>query len=300
METRGDESVVEDGSDATGTGILQLGLAGRGTLRWAAVDITGPLEEARRRLDLSPIAAVAFGRSLAAASLLLRFYTKVPSTLIFEVMGDGALGKVLAEVNREGHLRGLVGEPQIATPPDGQLEIGWAVGKGTLRVTRESRIRGRYSSQVELVSGEIGKDLVHYLEQSEQIHSAALLGVLPRPDGIAAAGGFLIEALPGTEEEILAQLEANLRDLDGVSHHLDQGGIAALRDAVLIGFDREELDRHSLSYHCSCRREELLVKLQGLASTDLESIVDGDGTCEAVCAFCGNRYIYSSDELMTH
>ncbi len=299
MAVNGEQRVVNTGSDKADVGVLQLGLAGRGTLRWAAVDISGPLEEARRRLDLSPIAAVALGRSLAAASLLLRFYTKVPTTLIFEILGDGALGKVAAEVDREGHLRGLVGEPQIATPPDGQLDIGWAVGKGFLRVTRVTRIRRRYSSQVELVSGEIGKDLVHYLEQSEQIHSAALLGVLPRLGGIAAAGGLLIEALPGTEEEILLLLEANLRDLDGVSYYLEQGGIAALRDAVLMGFDREVLDRHSLYYSCSCGRDELLVKLQGLAAADLESVVDDEGTCEAVCAFCGSRYLYSSTELMT-
>lgn len=286
--------------NAANRGALQLGLAARGTFRWAVVDVTGPLEEARRRLDLSPLAAVAMGRAMAAAALLIRFSTKVPGRLLFEVSGDGPLEKISVEVSRDGELRGLVGQPQIETPEDGVLELKGAIGKGFLQVTRISQKRGRYSSQVELVNGEIGRDLAHYLEQSEQIHSAVLLGVLPRPDGIAAAGGLLIEALPGTEDELLSELEQNLARLDGVSQTLEEGGLAALRDAVLGDFDREELERFPLSYSCRCHRDQLREQLQTIAAADLEAVVDDTGLCEAVCAFCGERYVFSSDELQTN
>ncbi len=298
----------EDSSTQTpapDAGVLELGVAAGGDLRWAAVDVAGPVEEARRRLDLSPVAAVALGRALAAASLVLRFTTKQEGRLVLEVLGDGPLKKVVAEVDTRGRLRGLVGEPRLATPADGSLKIGWAVGRGTLRVTRygEPRAggpRGRYASQVELVTGELGRDLVHFLAQSQQIRSAALLGVLPRPAGVAAAGGVLVEAFPGTPEETVARLEDNIAGLDGVSELLDGGGIAALRDAVLAGFDREDLERHDLAYRCRCSRDALHQQLLAFPDEDLEEIYDAAGRCVAECAFCGNRYVFLRDELRVH
>ncbi len=277
-------------------GQLRLGVAGQSNLRWAAVDLAAPLEEVRLRLDLSPVAAVALGRALAAAALLLRFTFKVPGRLLVEIAGDGPLGKVLAEVDDRGYVRGLVGEPRLPTPRDGRLAIGWAVGKGLFKVTRLSE-RGRYDSQVELVSGELGKDLVHFLDQSQQIRSAALLGVLPRPQGIVGAGGVLIESFPGTPEEIVALLESNIASLEGVSAELHQGGLQGLLDALLSGMDCEELERHELRYGCGRGRENLLAKLAHLSPEDVDSIVDGRGCFAAQCAFCGRRYEFSRQEL---
>ncbi len=278
------------------SGELRLGVAGRGDLRWAVADVTGPLEAMRRGVDLSPVAAVALGRALAAATLVLRFATKEPGQLVLEVLGDGPLGKVIAEADSRGRLRGLVGEPRVETPEDGSLMIAEAVGSGTLRVTQESE-RGRYSSQVELVSGEIGKDLVHFLEQSRQIRSAALLGVLPRPTGIGAAGGLLIEAFPGVAEEILELLERNIAAIDSVAGSLAAGGTGMLRDQVLEGFDREDLERFPLLYSCRCRRETLVDQIRHLSEQDLDEISDENGRFEAVCAFCGSSYELDRVEL---
>ncbi len=276
---------------------LEVGLAGSGSLRWAAVELAAVLEEARRRLDLSPIAAVALGRSLTGAVLLQRIFLKTPDRVVLEVSGDGPLGKVIAEASESGHLRGLVGSPHLATPTDGQMRIAPLLGEGFLRVTREGD-RGRYTSQVSLVSGELGDDLTHYLEQSEQISSAVLLGVLPRPSGIAAAGGLIVEALPGTEEETLQRLEGNIRALEGVSSTLDRGGLGALAEAVLGELEPEILERQRLEYRCRCDRGALLAKLRPLARQDLGSLVGEAGECEAICAFCGERYLYGAAELV--
>ncbi len=278
-------------------GWLQLGSAGQGSLRWVAADIGGVLEEARRRLDLSPIAAVALGRTLTAAALIQRICLRMPRRLIVEVLGDGPLGKVIAETDREGRMRGLVGAPQIATPADGRLALAPLLGRGLLRVTREEE-RSRSSSQVALVTGELGEDVAHYLEQSEQIRSAVLLGVLPRPGGIAAAGGFVVEALPGTEEETLEELERNIRGVEGVSAVLARGGGAALAAAVLDGLDHEVLEEIPVAYRCRCSRESLLDQLLTLGRADLESVIDDDGECEAVCAFCGAVYRFPIGELL--
>ncbi len=281
-------------------GSLQLGVACNGDLRWAVADVTGPLESIRRALDLSPVAAVALGRALTAAALVLRFTTKEPGQVLLEVLGDGPLGKIVADVDFDGHLRGLVGTPQLAADDDSQVtSIRWAIGQGTLRVTQESD-HGRYSSQVELVSGELGADLVHFLEQSQQIHSAALLGVLPLPTGIGAAGGLLIEAFPGAPDNTLERLEANIARLDGVSTYLADGGPKALCDAVLAGFDREDLERYPLSHSCRCRRDSVLAPIQQMSSDEVDSLVDDAGRIVAVCAFCGARYEISREDLTVH
>jgi molecular chaperone Hsp33 len=178
------------------------------------------------------------------------------------------------------------------------MRIAPLVGKGILRVTREEE-SSRYSGEVELVSGELGDDLTHYLQQSEQIRSAVLLGVLPKPNGIAAAGGLIVEALPGTGEEILDHLEHNIRSIEGVSFLLDSGGVPALERAVFDGLQREVLESQTIEYRCRCSRAALLDKLRPLARHDLEALLDVDGRCEATCAFCDARYLYTADELAT-
>ncbi len=278
------------------TGELALGLTDEG-LRWAVVDLAGPLEDARQRLDLAPVATVALGRVLSAAALMIRFTTKNPGRLSVEALGDGPLGRVFGEVSSDGSVRGTVGEPHVPTPDTGDLAIGWAVGEGLFRVTRERAGGGHYSSQVKLVNGEIGTDLAHYLQQSEQIRSAALVGVQLSPEGVSTAGGLLVEALPGTPEEDVARVEANIAALDGVSARLASGGALALADAVLDGIDHEPLERHVLGYRCRCDQASLGDRLAEMPTSDLDSLTASDGSVAAVCAFCGRQYRFDRASL---
>ncbi len=279
-------------------GLLQLGVAGEGNLRWAVVDLGSPVEEMRRRLDLSPVAAVAAGRSLAAAALLLRFSVKTAGTLRLEIDGGGPLGKILAEVNDKGFLRGLVAAPQLGMSPEGRLDVGWAVGQeGLLRVLRTSQ-GGNYSSQTALTTGEIGDDLVHFLEQSQQIRSAALLGVLPRSTGIAEAGGVLIEAFPGAPDEYITRLEENIGRMDGVGAVLEAGGTEGLLDALLGGMDRELFESHELSYGCGEGWEAFREKVGTLSSADLDEIAEDDGRIVAECDFCSRQFVFQRDDFL--
>ncbi len=280
-------------------GRLSLGVAAESSLRWAAVDLAEPVEEVRRRCGLSPLAAVALGRALVAASLLLRFSTKHPGRLLVEVVGGGELGKVVAEATSRGFLRGLVGNPHLPTPVDHHLSLAEAVGKGIFKVTRSAEDGSRrYESQVRLVSGELGKDLVHYLQQSHQIRSAALLGVLPRPEGVVQAGGVLIEAFPGAAEETLGVLEGNIASVGGVSACLEAGGLEGLLSGCLEGFDRHELESHELTYGCGQGREDIRSKLLHLNPEELDEVVDSEGLFTADCAYCARRFTFSRDELV--
>ncbi|HYG64916.1 MAG TPA: Hsp33 family molecular chaperone HslO [Thermoanaerobaculia bacterium] len=285
-------------TETAAQGRLELGLAGEGALRWAVVNVTDVVEEARERLDLSPVAAAALGRSLAAAALLLRMSTKTPTRLVLEVRGDGPLGRVLAEVDQDGNLRGMVGNAHVDLPPTpaGKLDVGAAVGSGFLRVLREHE-GGSYHSQVELVSGEIGDDVAHYLEQSEQSRSAVLLGVLAKPSGIAAAGGMIIEVLPGAPDEVVQQLESNIAGTIGVSHLVEAGGIPYVVDTLLAGMDRTVKETRPLRFRCRCSRERLLHHLILLSTDDKDHLSEEDGSIEADCVFCGAHYRFATEEL---
>lgn len=282
----------------TAEGTLELGMAGSGSFRWAVADITDVMEELRDRFDLWPVPAAALGRCLAGAALLQRLSTKTPSRLMLEVRGDGPLLRILAEADDEGNLRGIVGDGRVQVPdwPNGKLGVGRAVGKGYLRVLREYEKGNSYQSQVELVSGEIGEDMAHYLSQSEQTQSAVLLGVLGKPSGVAAAGGMVVEVLPGAAEETVARLERNIAGIRGVSHLLEEGGAAHVVEQVLAGLDRETKEVRPLRYRCRCSRERILQKLVLLPAEDRHYLRE-EPVIKVDCHFCGAHYEYTPEEL---
>ncbi len=286
------------------TGTLEQGLAHHGDLRWAAVDLSAVVEAARARLDLSPVAAAALGRALTGAVLLLRMALKTPSRLILEIKGDGPLGGVVAEVDHHGNLRGMVGNPRVDVPhkSDGKLAVGTAVGVGVLRVIREEPDNRRYQSEVALVSGEIGEDLAHYLEQSEQTQSAVLVGVLAQPSGVTAAGGMMLEALPGTPGSAVTALETNLKGftgagLSGVSRVLAEGGLEAVIGLALKDLAPERHGAVTLSYRCRCSRERIRAYLVAIARSESEPLHDEQDRIAVECAFCGEQYEYRSAEV---
>jgi molecular chaperone Hsp33 len=291
-------AAIETKSEEQGSR-LELGLAGEGSLRWAVVDLTDVVQEARDRRDLSPVATAALGRSMAGAALLLRLATKTPTRLVVEVRGDGPILRVLAEADKEGNLRGLVGDERVDVPhyENMKLAVGRAVGKGFLRVLREFEGRSGYHSQVELVSGEIGDDVAHYLAQSEQTRSAVLLGVLGKPSGVAAAGGMIVEVLPGAPEEIIDKLESNIAGIRGVSELLEEGGTPHVVERVLAGLDRQVKEIQPMRYRCRCSRERLLQHLVLLSAEDREYLRREDGTIDADCVFCGTHYLFTQEEL---
>lgn len=280
-------------------GVLEAGLAAGGEVRWVTTDITSPLEYIRRRRDLSPVSAAALGRSLAGAAMLLRIAAKTPVRLVVEIRGSGPLGKVMAEADPSGNLRGLVSEPRVDVPAyaNGKLAVGTAIGGGILQVLREYDGGGRYHSQVALVSGEIGADLAHYLQQSEQTSSAVMVGVLTRQGGVAAAGGLIVEPMPGASDAVLSRLEANLAASQEASRLLESGGVAGLKASVLAGLEPELRETQAVRYHCRCSRERLLGHLLCLSAEQLADLALGDEVAQAECGFCGEVYLFQPSEL---
>jgi molecular chaperone Hsp33 len=194
----------------------------------------------------------------------------------------------------------MVGDERVDVPhyPNNKLAVGRAVGKGFLWVRREFPDGAGYQSQVALVNGEIGEDLAHYLEQSEQTRSAVLLGVLGKPSGVAAAGGMIVELMPGAPESLIDTLEKNISGIRGVSELLATGGLPQVVDTVLAGLDREVKETTPVRYRCRCSRERLLNHLVLLPQDDREYLRRDDGTIDADCVFCGAHYVFTPEELI--
>jgi len=279
---------------------LIQGMAGGGDFRIIAAQTTETVETARELLDLAPVAADALGRALTGSLLLARLLDKALKnqyvTLRFE--GDGPLGVVIAEGTVAGHARGYVANP---VPTDTKLDVPHALGRGMLTVVRGVPPAGRpYTSQLLTTGTGIAQDITRYLHNSEQITSAVLLGVLNRRDGVAAAGGVVIQAFPHATEESIALVEARIKEAPPLSTLIEKMPIEDVVATVLHDVDYKQIDPKfdvPLSYTCSCSRERALAPLALFSDAELQEMMRDEVT-EVVCQFCGRKYQFSQDDLL--
>ncbi len=283
--------------ETTEQGTLLAGMAGEEWLRWVAVDVSGPLETARSLRDLGPVATTALGRALGGVALLYRHALRAPERLELRVRGDGPLGGVSAEISQQ-RFRGRVGNPGVPNAHFGEQgqRLQEAVGSGVLEVTREGK-RGTFNSHSELVTGEIGSDIAHYLLQSEQTRSVLAVGEFLTRDGIGSAGGYLVEALPGTPDSVVRTLERNLERAGSWSVDLQEYGLEGALQRVLAGLGSSTREQDVLEYRCGCKRISLLQRLQSLPKEDLRHLAQTDEVT-AQCEYCGTSSRFQTTEIL--
>jgi molecular chaperone Hsp33 len=280
---------------------LIQGMAEGGDFRIIAAQTTQTVETARSLLDLSPVAADALGRALTGSLLLARLLAKDVHhrlqyvTLRFE--GDGPLGAVIAEANVAGAARGFV---ENRVPLEADLDVGRAIGAGMLSVVRAAPPAGMpYTSQVSLSGSGIAQELTRYLASSEQISSAVLLGVLNRREGVAAAGGIVIQAFPHATEESITRVERCIKEAPPLSTLVEKMPIEDVVTTVLQGCNYKQIDPRfnvPLSYSCTCSRERALAPLALFPPQELEEMI-GQGGTEVTCQFCGRTYRFDGEDL---
>ncbi|MHB8170036.1 MAG: Hsp33 family molecular chaperone HslO [Thermincolia bacterium] len=276
-------------------------IAADGSIRAFAATTTNLIEEARNRHDTFPTATAALGRTLTAA-LLMGITLKGDETLTLRIFGNGPLGGVIAQADAQGKVRGYVQEPYTHLPsnPQGKLDVGGAVGKeGFLYVTRDTGLKEPYTGTVPLVSGEIAEDIAHYYVTSEQIPTVVALGVLVDTDNhVLAAGGYIIQLMPGAGEDVISALEQNLKGATPVSALVELGySPEKILDEVLKGFDVNVLESKEVSFTCTCSKERLEKVLISLGEKELEHMIQDQGGAELVCHLCGDMYEFSRVEL---
>lgn len=267
-------------------------------MRAFAAVTTHLTEVARKRHDCFPIAAAALGRTMTG-SLLLAANLKNDEGITIRVQGNGPLGKIVTDAGANGSVRGYVENPKVDLPlKNNKLNVGEAVGQGNLYVTRFTGLKDPFTGSVELVSGEIAEDLTHYLAVSEQTPSLLALGVLVDTDlSVIAAGGLMLQALPGAEEEVISAVEENVYRLPSISQMIAEGKMPAdILASVFEGFPLSLHEQTELSFRCQCSRQKVENVLISLGKDELNEMIK-EGQAELTCHFCASTYNFTGGEL---
>lgn len=273
-----------------------------GFVKISAVSARDMVERARQIHGLSPTASAALGRTLCAASMLGELMKEDDASLTIRINGGGPIGSIIAVSDSDGCTRGYVTNPEadLPTRADGKLDVGGLVGRdGMLTLSRDIGLKEPYIGSVELVTGEIAEDLAQYMVESEQIPAAVGLGVLVDTDkSIKAAGGFIVQLMPGAPEELITKLEDNIFMMDQLTTVLDEDGIDAVIGQVLLGLDPQEAERRPVEYRCSCSRERVAQALRSCGEAELREMAAEGRDVEVSCQFCDKVYSFTPGELL--
>ena len=273
-----------------------------GFVKAVAVTTKTLTERARQIHKTLPTATAALGRLLAAASMMGNMQKVDDGSITLQVKGGGPLGTLLAVSDAEGNVRGWVEHPQISLLEKyrGKLDVGAAVGNdGTLTVIRDLRMKDPYIGSVQLVSGEIAEDITQYFAQSEQTPTACALGVLIDTDqSVRAAGGYLVQLLPGAPDDVIDRLEAGVQAAGAATAMLDGGlDAAGMLQKVLTGFEVEILETQPIEYRCYCTRRRVESTLISLGKDELEQVVRDGETLHVDCQFCDHVYDFTPQDV---
>ncbi|MBM7694872.1 molecular chaperone Hsp33 [Peribacillus deserti] len=280
---------------------LVKALGFNGQVRAYAVCSTDTVGEGQRRHGTWPTASAALGRTMTAG-VMMGAMLKGDEKLTVKVEGGGPIGPILVDSNAKGEVRGYVTHPQVHFDLNehGKLDVRRAVGtEGTLTVVKDIGMRDHFTGQVPIVSGELGDDFTYYFASSEQVPSSVGVGVLVNPDNsILAAGGFILQLLPGADEETISQLEARLKSIAPISKLIQQGlSPEEILEQLMGEGNVKVLEKMPIQFKCQCSKERIASALISLGSVEIEDIIKTDGEAEAQCHFCNEKYHFTKEEL---
>lgn len=275
--------------------------AAEGTVKITAITSRDICERARQIHTLSPLATAALGRALSAISMMGNMLKEENGSMSLQINGDGPLGMILAVSDSRGNPRGYVRNGQVDLPlrQDGKIDVGGGVGSGLLTVVKDIGLGEPYVGSVELLGGEIAEDLALYFTESEQIPSACALGVLIERDrSVRAAGGYIIQMMPGADDAMAAQIERAVIENGAVTGMLDRGmSPEEIINALLGELGVKIHETQPVEYRCTCSRQRLSGALVSLGREELEAIRKEQGEAEMTCRFCDNVYRFSAEDL---
>ncbi|TXC85026.1 Hsp33 family molecular chaperone HslO [Metabacillus litoralis] len=276
-------------------------LAYNDQVRAYATRTTDTVAEAQRRHQTWPTASAALGRSMTAG-VMLGSMLKGDAKLTIKIEGGGPLGPILVDSNSKGEVRGYVTNPQthFDLNDKGKLDVARAVGtEGNLTVVKDLGLKDHFSGQVPIVSGELGEDFTYYLVTSEQIPSSVGVGVLVNPDNtILASGGFIIQLLPGAEEDTITKIEQRLSTIEPISRLIQRGLTPEeILEEVLGEGNVRILDKQPVHFKCQCSKERIENAIVSLGTEEIQAMIDEDGQAEAQCHFCNELYHLNRQDL---
>ena len=279
---------------------LVHGMAFNNEVRFFAAYSSKIVEDARKIHDTTPVCTAALGRTLTAGAMMGAMLKNDSDLLTIRFNGDGPAKSVTVTADSKSNVKGIISNPHVELPVrelDNHMEVGRAIGHGTLSVIRDTGLKDPYVGQTQIVSGEIAEDLTYYFANSEQIPTVIGLGVLVEKDWLVLhAGGFIIQLLPFASEETISAIEDALSKFKSVTDYLNDGEIPeAIMERLLKDIVIE--DKRPIQYKCNCDRKRVTKALISLGHKELQSMIADGEPVNLHCDFCGKDYEFSIDEL---
>ncbi|OGX68083.1 MAG: Hsp33 family molecular chaperone [Paenibacillus sp. RIFOXYA1_FULL_44_5] len=275
------------------------GTAMNNKVRVFAVLSTQIVEELRGRHHTTPVTTAAMGRTVSIGAMMGAML-KNGQRLTIQVKGDGPIGEIVVDANSNGEVRGYVKNPHVDLPLNekGKLDVRGAVGsEGFIYVVKDFGMKEPYRGSTPIISGEIGDDFTYYFSKSEQIPSIVAVGVLiDRDSSVKISGGFIIQVLPGIEDEDINQIEEKIASVRSVTSLLEQGSTLESIIEEIVG-PLHVLEQSGLVFKCRCSHERVEQTLISLGQQELDEILEEDGQAEIVCDFCNERYFFSGEQI---
>lgn len=267
----------------------------------SCVDSTNLVEEARRIHKLNPTPTAALGRLLTMAALMGASMKNEDDKLTLQILGDGPIGSLLATSNQKAEVKGYVSEPlaEAESTKEGKLNVGAVIGKGDLRVIKDIGLKEPYIGMVPLQTGEIAEDFAYYFAFSEQIPSAVALGVLVDKDGsVKRAGGYLLQIMPNTPDEIIKLIEDRIKTSKSITQMLEENmTLEEIATYISDDLDTRVVEEIEPKYKCDCSKERMERALISLGKKELDGLAQDEKT-EIECHFCNKKYIFSKEEII--
>ena len=275
--------------------------AANNQIRAFAINARDLVETARKHHNTSPVATAALGRLMSGGAMMGVMMKGEKDILTLMMKGDGPIRGVTVTADAKGNVKGYVGNPNVLIPANyaGKLDVGAAIGYGTLTVIKDMGLKEPYSSQTPLGTSEVAEDLTYYFAASEQVPSAVGLGVLMSKDNtVKQAGGFIVQLMPFAEEETINQLEQNVNRITSVTDMLEQGmSPEDILEEIMGDMEVVVTDRIPTRFQCNCSKEKILKVLSGLSHEDLDDMIQSEKEIEVRCDFCNTSYHFSIQEI---
>ena len=270
-------------------------------VRAFAVTARDTVETARKAHDTSPVMTAALGRLLCAGAMMGSMMKGDADILTLQIRGDGPAGGLTVTADSKGRVKGYAVHPQVILPANsqGKLDVGGAIGTGTLQVIRDLGLKEPYVGQTDLQTGEIAEDLTWYFAASEQVPSSVGLGVLMEKNNtVKQAGGFIVQLMPFAEETVIEKLEANLSRIHSVTKLLEDGNSPEQILGILLeGMDMELLSTMPVEFSCNCSRERVAKALYSIGKKEMDEMIADGEPIEVKCHFCNKAYPFSVEDL---
>lgn len=283
------------------TDYLVRATAANAQIRAFAVTSRHLVERARSAHDTSPVVTAALGRLMTGAVMMGSMLKGEQDMLTLQIHGAGPVHGLTVTADSGGNVKGYADNPQAMMPPNsvGKLDVGGVIGAGVLTVMKDMGLKEPYASTIELKTGEIGDDLTYYFAASEQVPSSVALGVLmDKNNTVRQAGGFIIQLMPFTGEEVIDRLEQKLSSIQPVTAMLEDGNTPEqILEIVLGDLGLEITDTMPVQFVCNCSKERVEKVLVSLGKKELQEMIEENKEVELHCHFCNRNYIFNTEEL---